>query len=95
MRLYLFVWPKAWLNVNYLIKSLYSMLKINLIYFHYILPIILYLLYDDYSVTWWIDLETVLFIEENIPVTEIELLDVSYYSNFLVFFNKLYIYWFT
>ena len=30
MRLYLFVWPKSLLVVNYIIKSLYSMVKINL-----------------------------------------------------------------
>ena len=34
MRLYLFVWPKSLLIVYYIIKSLYSMLKINLEYFH-------------------------------------------------------------
>ena len=34
MRLYLFVWPKSLLIVNYIIKSLYSMVKINLEYFH-------------------------------------------------------------
>ena len=34
MRLYLFVWPKSLLIVNYTIKSLYSMVKINLEYFH-------------------------------------------------------------
>ena len=33
MRLYLFVWPKSLLIVNYIIKSLYSMVKINLEYF--------------------------------------------------------------
>ena len=36
MRLYLFVWPKSLLIVNYIIKSLYSMVKINLDYFHFI-----------------------------------------------------------
>ena len=45
MRLYLFVWPKSLLIVNYIIKSLYSMVKINLEYFHFSLY---YLLYDDY-----------------------------------------------
>ena len=34
MGLYLFVWPKSLLIVNYIIKSLYSMVKINLEYFH-------------------------------------------------------------
>ena len=34
MRLYLFVWPKSLLIVNYIIKSFYSMVKINLEYFH-------------------------------------------------------------
>ena len=52
MRLYLFVWPKSLLIVNYIIKSLYSMVKINLEYFHCI----------TYSRTWWNDLETVVFI---------------------------------
>ena len=37
MRLYLFVWPKSLLIVNYIIKSLYSMVKINLEYFHCII----------------------------------------------------------
>ena len=34
MRLYLFVWPKSLLIVIYIIKSLYSMVKINLEYFY-------------------------------------------------------------
>ena len=34
MRLYLFGWPKSLLIVNYIIKSLYSIVKINLEYFH-------------------------------------------------------------
>ena len=34
MRLYLFVGSKSLLIVNYIIKSLYSMVKINLEYFH-------------------------------------------------------------
>ena len=51
--IYLFVWPKSLLIVNYMyiIKSLYSMVKINLEYFHCI----------TYSRTWWNDLETVVF----------------------------------
>ena len=34
MRLYLFVWPKSLLIVNYIIKSLYSMVNVKLEYFH-------------------------------------------------------------
>ena len=34
IRLYLFVWPISLLIVNYIIKSLYNMVKINLEYFH-------------------------------------------------------------
>ena len=47
MRLYLFVWPKSLLIVNYIIKSLYSMVKINLEYFHCIT-------YDSIFVVWWL-----------------------------------------
>ena len=47
MRLYLFVWPKYLLIVNYIIKSLYSMVKINLEYFHCIT-------YDSIFVVWWL-----------------------------------------
>ena len=47
MKLYLFVWPKSWLIVNYIIKSLYSMLKINLEYFHCIT-------YNFIFVVWWL-----------------------------------------
>ena len=47
MRLYLFVWPKSLLIVNYIIMSLYSMVNVKLEYFHCIT-------YDSIFVVWWL-----------------------------------------